>query len=318
MSSSTKYRIDEVYAQTEPIPTFVSNTSCMSSCQQVGSKVYVVGTLGREFLRGTTVGVYDLKENTWEWVVDDDRYAPFTNGHASFVVDDRMYVHGGFISPGKFDTKLYYLDLVTLAWNTCENSVFPPGGRIWHVGEYLERLRKFVCYGGQTRIGQSDQVWTLSIDSLQWKLADVKGSKPMKLYGHSSCAVGEQIYFIGGRHSHIFAEGITLLDCRRSTFVWSNPSVSLGFCRCFASLSYVNGEFLVFGGFNNSLVVSEEIFVFSAPDFKPIKSEFPKRENVEYRSFGHTAIVTSTGIYILDGSRNTFNPLKLLAAAQSN
>ena len=263
MSTSNEYYFEEVVAKTEPKPGFVTGTDFgLSSCQLVGSRVYVVGTLGRTGQTGTTIGVYDLNENQWRWVVDEGENAPFKDAHASFVADDCFYIHGGRDSTMVPNDNLFRLDLVTHEWSECVSSAVRPIKRYWHTWQYMDRIRYFVFFGGFVLQGANAEVWQLRVDDFQWSRATVKGRSPLARYGHCSCVVSDKIIFYGGRSKQAYLDDVQILDCRSShTLTWSKVSHNLGFFRTFGSLSYMNGQLYIFGGYDENLSDSPDLLV---------------------------------------------------------
>ena len=309
MSGLLRYSFEEITPSVEPQPKLRSIG--LSSCQQVGPLVYVVGELGG----GTdtpTVAVYDFQLNTWRRASDHGDDLPPLCCHASFVVDDRLYLHGGRTTSFEPSIELYSLDLITLEWTKCKTSLDRPMARFWHTGEFLERLNSFVTFGGYSNVCTFNDVWNLRVDTLQWKSAKTKGVSPTSRNGHSSCVVGETMYIFGGRSDREYTDDLHLLHCGKLGFSWSNVFKNLGFRRCFASLTYWKGQLLLFGGFDESARDSTKVYVLTPPQYVPCEAlRNGGADPMGYRCYGHTMVTTATGLYMFDGSRASCNPFKM-------
>ena len=315
MSRSRRIYIEEIISETEPKPAFAKGVRYgRSTCEQVGSKVYLVGNLGQLRQKKMTVGVYDLQENSWQWVVDEGDHVPYPRDHTSFVANDRLYVHGGGFWLNDLDANLYAFDLITLEWTQCCTSSIRPSGRFWHTGQYLDSLGVFVFFGGCTSKRSFNGVWALLVDDLRWSFMKVKGTRPWRRRGHASCAVGETIFFYGGcsDDGDVYYDDLHLLDCSGGTYLWSEAYLKLGIYRAFGSLTYMNGELLLFGGRDENMDDSQDLFALSRPDFCPVKARnLAKTYPSKYNCHKHSTIVFSGDIYVFDGSRKSFDPLRI-------
>ena len=312
MPSSKQYRIEEVLPTREAEPEFSCNG--LSSCLLVGSKVYVLGELfGYEHVANwPIVAVYDLQEKVWQQAEITGSEKPVKYSHASFLINDRIYLHGGCSSANVLSPDLFYLDLISYEWTKCKTSDVRPNARYTHSGDYLERLAKFVIFGGFAGGRCLDELWVLHVDVLKWKQVEAKGKSPTARNGHSSCVVGENIFIFGGRSPGVVEDDVYLLDCTQSRYVWSKVFAGQGIYRCFASLVYRKGELLLFGGYDENSRNTADLFVLQAPHYIPSKGKVMGSQQVDsFRSYAHTAILSSDDMYIFDGARASFNPLRL-------
>ena len=294
-------------------PEFVSEDRCgLDSCDQVGHKIFVVGRFGRPGTEGTTVAVYNVNRRSWEWVVDEGEDAQFCSGHLSFVVDDLLYTYGGIRHLPRVTVvldELRCLDVVTMEWTRCSTSAVRPMGRYWHSGEYLEIFDKFICFGGETASGESSEVWALRLHDLSWTCAKTKGKAPKARCGLATCAIGANIFFYGGRSGQFYSDELHVLDCRRTTLEWSLVHTGTGIERAFGSMTTMDGVLLFFGGFGYTLRDCNDLLSFEASDFKPVIASV-HRGSPPVRQ-GHTCIVYSRELYVMDGFGSGFKPFVL-------
>lgn len=224
----------------------------------VGSKVYVIGMLGRpEGINGTgtTIGICDLRLKKWTWVRDPSPDAPYMNGNVVFLVDDWLYCHGGYVGNNFLSDKMFRLDLTTLEWSTLVTRGMKPPGLVWHAGQYLERHNKYVCFSGQLMRNRmaaaTHEVSVNHVSQMKWYKPQVKGHVPA-LQGAASCLVVEKIFFFGGLDSqwHGLETDLHILESQDKSWMNLNwTSVDLGIGLSCGSLKYINGYLLIFWRF---------------------------------------------------------------------
>ena len=320
MSGSIACSIEEVLPTIEPEPELRSSRG-FSSCHQVGSRVVVVGAI-KEAREQAEVRVYDFRTNSWNRTICTGSRLPYSFCHASFLADDRLYLHGGQNARRYAPlADLYSLDLITFEWTKCKTSSVRPSARSWHCGEYLDRRGVFVMFGGLSGGGDMGDLWILRLEDLDWKKVLAKGVGPFEGYGYSCCAVGETIFFYGSLNPIDGSNDLYMLDCRDSRFAWSKVLTQFGNYRCYASLTVWKGAMVLFGGYDENYRHCSDVFVLQKPEFVPAKAELvlDSYDASNYKCIGHTAVVVDDEIYVFDGRRdylqdgrrNSFNPLRL-------
>ena len=317
MTGTVQYYIEEVLPTGKSPPPHSNRnlkSTGQSSCTQVGPKVFVVGKLNHP--GNATIAVYDFQANEWKHSTHQGLLPRGIHGHTSFLLDDRLYLHGGRNVNYHPVSDLFYLDLVTLELIKCDESTenSRPSARYYHIGEYLERLRRFVVFGGYQPGEYCSDLWALRVEDHTWTKVEAKGKIPTDRNGHCSCAVGERIFVYGGNSMRNYEDSLHVLDCGRSSFVWSRVFVQLGLIRKLASLTYYNGMLLLIGGHSGTLEDTADVFVLQEPDFLPVKAERlggGEGENGRYKCRGHTTIVSSGGLYLFDGFHKPISPLRL-------
>ena len=308
------------------IPRFVTVAHCGSNpCLLVGSKVFMIGKLGRPGMydpTGSMIGICDLRLKKWTWVLDPNPDAPYMNGNVTFLVDDWLYCHGGCIETNNFSEKMFRLDLTTLEWSPLVTTGVKLPGLVWHAGEYLERHNKYVCYSGRLihngNAIVTHEVWVNHVGQMKWYKPKVKGHAP-PVQGAASCQVGEKIFFYGGINpkSDTLGTHLRILESRDET--WLNvkwTSMDLGVGLAFASLTYVDRYLLIFGGFGKNL--QESVYACELPNYT-VHDMCDGSSTAKYtahgsvpRTFSHSMIAYCGEFYVFDGTgRHTFLPTRL-------
>lgn len=73
--------------------------------------------------------IFDFIKSKWE-AIEPGPEIPRLDSHAAFIIDDTMYVYGGFKDEeAAYSSKIYALDLIKKTWSTFytpeKNSVHP-------------------------------------------------------------------------------------------------------------------------------------------------------------------------------------------------
>ena len=281
----------------------------MNSSLLVGSKLFWVGSIGRVATRVFSIGIFDLKEHTWQWVENTKTTDPYIHGSVCFLVDDGIFLHGGrdlFYYP---NPELYRFDISLFEWNIVHVHDKYPSSRCYHAGEFIERIRKFVCLGG-ARTGEGfafDAVWLLDVDRHVWGRPKMKGDGPKCNRGIATCVVGERIICFGGglAFGKNTSNDLHLLHCADYECTWEKIVRHEAINLRFASLSYANGLLVLFGGIDREMTIRADVYVCQAPDFALQRVDTTSTryslENTGTARTGHSAVVVDGDVYILGG-----------------
>ena len=297
----------------------------MLSCTLVGSKVYMVGSVGRQGDKGMTFGICDLQEKKWEWVENTDEEAPFVRGNAAFLVDDSLYVFGGSHQDW-YSREVYKLDFALSQWAICPTIGEKPAGRMWLVGEYIEETNDFVMFSGSYFDKQEycmkylNDLWVLNLDQMRWTIPRAKGRAPSPRRACCSCVVDQRMYIFGGNNDDTYFAELHILDCVNSTYTWMEPILGLGITRSGASLTSWNGHMFLYGGKNAELLDSNDLHIVELPSLSlstaDKKGSFSKYtvEGYAEETLGHTCIVLDNEMYVFAGFGRSHH-LEVLKAA---
>lgn len=106
--------------------------------------------------------------------------------------NNKLYVYGGYSEI--FTDDMWEFDLSTNRWNELHTtSVITPGARSDSFLVPLKNQAKILLFGGQTKSGPTSDLWLYdipnqSVNYIQWKTLDEKGSPPPRGYYRSTCS----------------------------------------------------------------------------------------------------------------------------------
>ncbi|CEG43782.1 Kelch repeat-containing proteins [Plasmopara halstedii] len=159
--------------------------------------------------------------SNWTKLSTSGRRPPVRSGHSSLVVDDMMYVFGGY-NDGNCHNDIYAFDLVRHHWLQIETSNgISPDGRASHAWCISTDKTSFYLYGGsgphwgQTNMGKLLQ---FNIREKNWTIVETEGKQPPPGYGQSMCAINNRLYLFGGTSGHVYVNDLYVFD--EVTKIW--------------------------------------------------------------------------------------------------
>ncbi|KAL3663603.1 hypothetical protein V7S43_011489 [Phytophthora oleae] len=244
----------------------------------VGSSGYLFGGCDYAEPPGPTSDLFALKINAnapseWERLRSplDGAWPPPRWKHSATVVDNKIYIFGGFHSSSSRFNDLWIFNPITLDWSqfgaasggannhraSVAKPVAPtlPAPRGAHSAVAIRRsIYVFGGYGG-TGYGRKDfdDLYMLRTDDLTWSKVTCKGKPPEKRAGHQACAVDDLMLVCGGWNSvaqfndlHIFDSTVNSWTLVEGTHMattlprWNHA--------CCAVLAIPHAKVFVFGG----------------------------------------------------------------------
>lgn len=130
-------------------------------------------------------------------------------GHASVVVGDQWFIHGGFDSSSQFCDDLWSFDFPTRTWTRLPTKgKYTPGERQHHT--LVTAGGNLYLWGGKNNGGACDAtIYVLSLDTREWnrlKIGATNQPAPCARWGHSSVLVntqyGPKMVVFGGKSSN--------------------------------------------------------------------------------------------------------------------
>ncbi|VVC89265.1 unnamed protein product [Leptidea sinapis] len=155
------------------------------SCVAYGHKVYLWG--GRnESIAGDTVFCFDTNTYQWSTPVVSGVIPNGKDGHATCLIDNKMYTFGGFeYLTDQYTNNVHCLNLDTMEWSCIYTKGVPPVPRDFHTAlAYKNRIYVFGGRGDFNRPYSSnnevycDKVFYLDIETETWVTVDTNGIKP--------------------------------------------------------------------------------------------------------------------------------------------
>jgi N-acetylneuraminic acid mutarotase len=143
---------------------------------------------------------FNVKEKTWKKVETQEMTPKPRSGHASVVMDEKLFVFGG--SQTTKESVLYFKDLnafdvETNTWSKIQTSGDVPSARDGH--GFLNVSGTVYLHGGWTSNSTSDNsVYKFDISSLQW--TKVKEIKDSERFSHTFAYLDSSFVLFGGRN----------------------------------------------------------------------------------------------------------------------
>ncbi|KAG8193291.1 hypothetical protein JTE90_003778 [Oedothorax gibbosus] len=170
------------------------------------NKVYIWGGISshHQNLVSEKLYCFDVASLTWS-VIEGTGHVPSpTDGHSACVIDNSMYVFGGFESISEvLVNSLYKLDLDTYKWERLWTKGTPPCPRDFHTASVIGR--RMYIFGGRSYIDESaadeiyyNEIMYIDVDSLTWVKPLIISEEPRGRRSHSAAVYNGEIYVIGG------------------------------------------------------------------------------------------------------------------------
>ena len=220
----------------------------------VGSKVFVIGKLGRRLGYSSSILSWDHIRNDWRWThLGHFHNTPYPQYHSAVLFEDSLYVFGGRDESVLLANRdLWKLDLAVMEWNACNTRGLKPRHLAGHTCDFFEESMELVFFGG--RLLHQDQglssVFVNNLEKQQWIYPIVKAGPPIGRYLHMSCRVREDIYIWGGiRDTTTPLNDMSILHRNRDcSFQWSHPRVNNPSPAYSATLSNFKEKLIMYGG----------------------------------------------------------------------
>jgi len=128
------------------------------------------------------------------WALDTDRmrwYKPVVAGkvspgprygHASTVIDTKIYIFGGKGEHGLLYNDLWCLDIEQWTWELLSTTSAPPSPRLGHSMVAVSG-KLVVTFGWDSKIDTYNDVWVYSLSQQCWLRPKINGQIPEKRYG---------------------------------------------------------------------------------------------------------------------------------------
>jgi hypothetical protein len=157
--------------------------------------------------------MFDTTNNTWEEIIPTTQLEPMPrNNQCSAVINDRLYIYGGWNNTTVFDD-LHYYDLVNNTWTKVEtptNAIPLFAFTMDHVR--LDDNRDYLLlYGGRDDTRRYNTLHKVSLDDYKWDTVDIDKEYPVR-GGHKSVIVYDQV--TNENHMIIFCGKIADEDYR--------------------------------------------------------------------------------------------------------
>lgn len=151
------------------------------------------------------------------------------NNHATFVVGNKLFVHGGH-DGSHWLNDMYVLEAASdskgakgeWCWTRPSVSGAKPSARACHC--IVVHKRKAYCFGGYDGARCFNDLDALDLDTLSWSRPAVSGDDPQARNAASVTVVGDQLFLFGGHSGAKHLPDLRVLDL--GTLVWSKPETT--------------------------------------------------------------------------------------------
>lgn len=212
------------------------------------------------------------------------------NNHASCVINEFLYIHGGHDGDNWLDD-FYILDTKKLFWKRITTAHYTPKARACHG---LSRLgRKIYLYGGYDGKNSFSEIEVFDTETQLWTSLILNKSLikiPSARNAHSATVIGKKIYIFGGHYQNVHLNDLVIFDTLKNEWISPELKGTLPFGMRGHTATYVFNKIYFFGGYNGK-VRNNDIYRLALEDFSFTKIH-NNTENILPRQ-RHSACVTS-------------------------
>lgn len=264
------------------------------SCTTVGNNLFVFGgTDGRDPLKD--LHILDTGSNTWISPSFRGEGPEAREGHSAALVGKRLFIFGGCgksqessndSSNEVYFNDIYILDTETLVWRRAMTSGKQPSPRDSHsCSSWKNKL--IVVAGEDASDYYLSDVHVLDTDTLVWKQLMTLGQKLPPRAGHSTVALGKNLFVFGG-----FTDERNLYDdlhmLNLETGVWTKVTAtgqgpSARFSVAGDCLDTRKGVLVFIGGCNKDLEALDDMFYLHTDIMMENGQDEPRHEKLSLR-----------------------------------
>ena len=142
------FQLEAPAVKSKSRPVYASQNFRMHSIHLISGHVFVFARLGQLSDDEMTLAIFNVYQMEWSWVKIAGPEVPYSWCHASCLFSDSIYVFGGTNQWDLCSNEVFRLDLTMLEWCKVDVGEMQPERRKFHTGEFIERKKQFVCFGG--------------------------------------------------------------------------------------------------------------------------------------------------------------------------
>ncbi|CAD8206642.1 unnamed protein product [Paramecium octaurelia] len=259
-------------------------------------------------------GGYDSKKNhndihiyrdgQWTKCKANGKIPESRNGHSATVVENKMFVIGGWLGSGTYASgEVYVLDLDTLTWTLVNSIGEIPGPCNMHSADLIGQLI-YIFRGGDGKDYLND-LHSFNAKTNIWKFIQTpEKDKPPPRANHSSTVWENKLFIFGGWDGKKRLNDLYCYDT--SSNKWSelnaaySPSARAGMC-----MTTMDNNIYLFGGSGPQTTCFGDLQCYD-----PMKNlwtivELQDEEHFDKARAGHSMTAMGNLIYIFGGSCGT-------------
>lgn len=254
---------------------------------------------------------YCLDSNLWKILNSTGDVPKPRNGHSSTLIENKMYIIGGWLGTGQYaNDEIYELDLLLLIWKKIILDNQSIGATNMHTADYYNG--KIYIFRGANGIDYFNDLIAINLNydgqgSKNCKIIESSGKSPSPRANHGSSLVFNNLFIFGGWN------GLNRLNDMYSinldTHHWSNIDyncsnlTSIPIIRAGMPIVCYKSEYLIlFGGSGlNSVYLNDLFFYEIKTNTWTVQNNVIFPENIPSERAGHTAVINGREIYIFGG-----------------
>lgn len=216
------------------------------------------GYNGKDNLNKTFI--YDIDKDKWKLQKTNGDIPYGRNGHTSTVVNDKMYVIGGWLGEGDVASdEVYTLDLVDYTW--LKVSLTPGIGPSNKHSADLYKDTIYIFRGGNGK-GYLNDLIAFNVSTLRVEILETTGKNPSIRANHSSSIVGENLYIFGGWNGQKRLTDLYTINLEK--LVWSHIDTFGNKPSSRAGVPMVNYKnyLIIFGGSGKNQAYFNDLFFY--------------------------------------------------------
>lgn len=249
---------------------------------------------------------YDLETSQWHHPTSRGP-VPAIGHHASAVRDDLLYVFGGY-NGSHSSNDLLVCDLDVADWRKLDVDGRVP--KPCHGHAIVESAGGYLQFGGVDCVGDqctfSNEVHSLSIESLSWREVETRGSIPRPRASHTWTTISPSSHVVFGGIGALFSnlDDLYVFDEFSSSWQFVNTKGQRPAARFGHSAVAHDGKLIVFGGAScrdvKDCTYFNDAFMFVPPTRTwtklDIQGSYPASRE------GHAAVMVGGSMYLFGGA----------------
>ncbi|CAK81295.1 unnamed protein product (macronuclear) [Paramecium tetraurelia] len=249
--------------------------------------------------------IHIYKDGNWTKCKANGKIPESRNGHTATVVDNKMYVIGGWLGSGIYASRdVYVLDLDCLNWTLVNTMGEVPGPCNMHSADQIGQLI-FIFRGGDGKDYLND-LHSFNTKTNMWKLVQTaENQRPPPRANHSSAVWQNKLLIFGGWDGSKRLNDLHCYDV--TTNKWcelkpiQSPSARAGMC-----MTTIENKIYLFGGSGPQTTCFGDLQCYD-----PIKNawttiELQDDEQFDKARAGHSMTAIGNLIYIFGGSCGSY------------
>ncbi|CAD8124604.1 unnamed protein product [Paramecium sonneborni] len=245
--------------------------------------------------------IHIYKDGIWTKCKANGKIPESRNGHTATLVENKMYVIGGWLGSGTYASKdVYVLDLDSLNWTLVNTMGEVPGPCNMHSADLIGQLI-YIFRGGDGKDYLND-LHSFNTKTNMWKLIQtVDNQRPPPRANHCSSVCQNKLFIFGGWDGSKRLNDLFCYDVTTNKWIelkpLQSPSARAGMC-----MTTINNKIYLFGGSGPQTTCFGDLQCYD-----PIKNawtiiDLQDEESFDKARAGHSMTSIGNLIYIFGGS----------------